>query len=341
MRIGARLLGVCYEWFNSWQARGLMKAGRSSKMAVRGIGICLATIGMSACAMTSLASSAHALTYGGSPWLICANNKEAAEVGTRNMPLEPAGGAIVPVGTAVTFSGESNYGLTFNLASSSTLLSSPDVDSGTGTQSGPFFRFTSTKATATPRTIYWTASFSFTPGECEGPSTFTTPVRTLIVAPSEAEVAASKKQAEEVAAKKRLEEEAAAKKKEEEAAAAGSVVLDSLTIGVESSREAMVKLTCSDVTTCTGRLTLAVRVTSSKGKGRHARIENVGSGSFSIVAGEGATVGATLNKAGRARLSAAHGRLSASLTIIRVSPLPDKSQTQRVRLEQQKAKGSK
>jgi hypothetical protein len=310
-------------------------------MAIKGIGVCLATVGMLACAMTSLAGPAHALSYGGSSWLICANNKEAAEVGTRNMPLEPANGATVPVGTPVTFSGESSYALTFSLASSSSLLANPDIESGVGSQSGAFFRFTSTKATTMPRTIYWTASLTFTPGECESPSTFTTPIRTLTVAPSEAELAATKKQGEEVAAKKKLEEEAAAKKKEEEAAAAGSVVLDSLTIGVESSRDAAVKLTCSDVATCAGKLTLATSVTSGKGKARHARVESIGTGSFSIVAGEGATVDLTLNKAGRALLSAARGHLGASLTIVRVSPLPNKTQTQRVRLEQQKAKGSK
>jgi len=101
-------------------------------------------------------------------------------------------------------------------------------------------QFTSTKATATLGTIYWTASFTLTPGECESPSTFTTPVRTLVVAPSAAELAAAKRHQEEVAAKK-LEEEAAAKKEEE--AAAGSVVLAGSRIGVEDGREAAVKLT--------------------------------------------------------------------------------------------------
>jgi hypothetical protein len=315
-----------------------VQARRSSKAAIRGIAVCVATIGTSACA---IASPAHAFTKGFEPWLVCANNKEAAEVGTRNMPLEPANGATVPAGTPVSFSGESNYALTFNFASSSALVASPDIDSGTGSQSGPFFKFTSTKATTAPRTIYWTASFTFTPGDCEAPSTFTTPVRTLIVSPNEAELAATKKQGEEAAAKKKLEEEAAAKKKEEEVAAAGSVVLDSLTIAVESSRDAAVKLTCSDVATCAGKLTLTTSVTSGKGKARHARVESIGAGSFSIVAGAAATVDLGLNKAGRALLSAAHGHLSASLTIVRISPLPDKTQTQQVRLEQHKSKRSR
>jgi hypothetical protein len=317
----------------------LFAVERFTQMAARVMAVCLATIGISVGALAGSASQAHALTYGFEPWVICANNKQAAEVDTRNMPLEPANGATVQAGTAVTFSGESSYALTFDLASSSALLASPDVDSGTGSQSGSFFRFTSTNATVVPRTIYWTASFTFTPGECEGPSTFTTPVRTLIVAPNEAELAATKKQVEEAAAKKTLEEEAAAKKKEEEVAAAGSVVLDSHTVSVESSRDAQVKLTCSDVATCAGKLTLTTSVISGNGKATHAKVESIGTGSFSIMAGKGATVDLALNKAGRELLSAAHGHLSVSLTIVRISPLPSKAQTELVRLEQQKAKG--
>jgi hypothetical protein len=134
--------------------------------------------------MTVSAVPAQALEYGLPPWLVCSDNKEAAEVGARYMPLEPANGATVPGGTPVTFSGESTHALTFNVASSEALVSSPDIDTGVGSQLGAFYRFTSTKAAAMPRTVYWTASFTFTPGDCESPSTFTTPVRTLVVAPS-------------------------------------------------------------------------------------------------------------------------------------------------------------
>jgi len=295
-------------------------------------GIAATVLVVSACAMTILASPAHAFEYGFSPGLICANNKEAAEVVARYMPPEPANGATVPAGTPLVFSGESNYALTFNVASSPALLSSPDIDSGIGSQSGAFYRFTSAKASATPRTIYWTASFTFTPRECESPSTFTTPVRTLIVAPTEAEL----KQQEEAAAKKKLEEEAAVKKKEEETAAAGSVVLDGLTINVERSREAAVKLTCSDIATCAGNLALAASTTRGNGKARHARAESIGTAGFSIAPGGEATVRVTLDKIGRALLSAAHGHLSAILTIVRTSPPPKTTQALRVRLEKQK-----
>jgi hypothetical protein len=251
------------------------------------------------------------------------------------MPLEPANGASVPAGTPVTFSGKSSNTLTFNVASSQALLSSPDIDSGTGVQSEAFFKFTSSKATATPRTIYWTASFTLTPPECTSPSTFTSSVQTLIVAPSEAELAATKKRQEEEAAKKKQEEEAAAKKKEEETAAAGTVVLDGVTIAVEGGRDAAVKLTCSDIDRCVGKLTLTAMAAGAKA--RHAKAGSIGTASFSIGAGEKATIKLPLEKSGRALLRAAHGHLSATLTIVRSAPTPEKTRTEHVHLEQQAA----
>jgi hypothetical protein len=300
-----------------------MQAGRARK-----------TVVVLACAVTVLASPTYALGYTvppPSPWAICGRGVSADEAVASAMTLEPANGATVPAGTPVTFSGRTEQALTFSVASSQALLSSPDIDSGMGLQSGASYKFTSAKATATPRTIYWTGSFTLTPNECERPYTFTTPVHTLIIAPSEAELAAAKKQQEEAAAKKELEEEDAAKKKEEEAAAAGTVILDGLTIEVQSSREAAVKLTCSDVATCVGKLALAVGE-ANKGKARRAKTENIGTASFSIAAGGEATIKLTLDKTGRALLTAAHGHLNATLTILRTAPLPSKTQTQRVHL---------
>ncbi len=317
-----------------------MRSERFRSRAVRGVGVgWLVTLGVSVCALMISASLALALEP--SKAIICLTGKHAAEVAVEYLPLEPANGATVPAGSPVVFSGESllHNAPTFSVASSPALLSSPDIDSGTGSKSGAVYRFTSTKATATPRTIYWTVSFTFTPEDCESPSTFTTPMRALIVAPTEAELAASKRQQEEEVAKKKREEEAVAKKKEEEVAAAGSVLLDGLTIDVENSREAAVKLTCSDVAACAGKLTLTASAMLSKGKARHVRTEGIGTANFSIAAGEGQTIRVTLDKTGRALLSAAHGHLSATLTILRSAPLPNKMQTQRVHLEQQKATG--
>jgi hypothetical protein len=78
-------------------------------------------------------------------------------------------GSTVYVGTPVTFSSVSSSPLSFAIASSPTLLSTPDIDSGAGSPApapppdapgSVVYSFTSTKATATARTVYWTASFS-------------------------------------------------------------------------------------------------------------------------------------------------------------------------------------
>jgi hypothetical protein len=294
-------------------------------------------------------SSAQALTYGGSSWVTCSNNAQAAEVYARYMPLEPANNATVQAGTPVTFSGESKYPLTFNVASSEALLASPDIEAGLGTQSGAFYKLTSTKAASAPRTVHWTASFTTTPTGCEAPSTFTTPVQTLTVTPSEAELAAAKRQQEEAAAKRQQEEaaakdqqeEVAAKKKQEEAAAAGSVVLDAATIMVRSGRDGVVKLLCSDVQTCAGELALTVRTTGGRGHQRHAESETIGVGSFAIAPGAAAMVEIRLNKVGAVLLRFAHGHLDVNLTVHRTAPLPDETQAEAVHLDAQKPTSGK
>jgi hypothetical protein len=55
--------------------------------------------------------------------LICVTARVGAELTVEHMHLEPANSATVPAGTPVTFSGESNRALTFNVASSQALLS--------------------------------------------------------------------------------------------------------------------------------------------------------------------------------------------------------------------------
>lgn len=273
------------------------------------------------------------------PWYYCFNNTRAAEASARDTLVSPLNGATVPAGTTVRFSGESNYPLTFSVASSPALLSSPDIDSGLGSlgTGTSLYTFPSIKAAATPRTIYWEASSTFTPGDCEGPSTFTTPVYTLTVLPpppTEAEVAARKQreqEEEEVSAKKKREEEEAT------AAGSGSVSLDGVPIDVQSTHNAAVKLTCAGTATCSGKVTLHARGTAGKSRKRHTQTETIGTATFSITAGDTATINLTLNETGRALLSAAHGHLSATLTIIKTSPEPSTTQIQDVHLEQQKA----
>ncbi len=99
--------------------------------------------------------------------------------------LSPAEGATVTVGQPVTLTVESGAeAVHFAVASSLSLLATPDIASGPGArQAGGSYAFTSTDATGTPRTIYWEASFTRTLNDCEGsPVTFTTPPRALVVA---------------------------------------------------------------------------------------------------------------------------------------------------------------
>ena len=151
------------------------------------------------------------------PYLACFNSSEGALV-SLGRSLSPANDTYVQAGTPVTFSGNSGAPVTFAIASSSALLSSPDIDSGLGAlQPGTSsYTFTSTKAAVTPGIlIRWDASFSnATLTACEGmtPKTYTTAVRTFtVVSPpsTEAEAAAKKHQEEAAAeAKKKREEEA-------------------------------------------------------------------------------------------------------------------------------------
>jgi hypothetical protein len=157
-------------------------------------------LGVLGSTMTATAFPAQASVE--APYLICFNNRQSYASVARNMTLPgPPDGATVSVGAPVTFSAESSQALTFSVASSPALLSSPDIDSGAGLlqQGTSLYSFTSSKATATAGTIYWAASFTLTPNGCESPSTFMTPARTLIIVspPTTEREEASKKQREE------------------------------------------------------------------------------------------------------------------------------------------------
>ena len=266
-------------------------------------------------------------------WLMCQSEEESNKVVEKYAELlSPASGATVTAGTSVTFVAQSGFGspMTFMVASSAPTLSSPDIDSGPGTLMQPENRaeyaFISSKAVATPRTIYWTASFTRVLKGCEGPPvTFTLAPRVLTVLPSRAEEAA--------AARVKAEEVAATKKAEEEAAAAGDVMLAGTAIKIQGAHKALVKLTCADIDTCSGTLTLFVNKATVRGGRKHIKTATVGTAAFSIAARTNATVGVALNQAGRALLRAAHGYLGAKLRIIRASPLPSKTQTRGVHLE--------
>ena len=126
-------------------------------------------------------------------------------------------------------------------------------------------------------------------------------------------------------------------------AATGSVSLDGSTITVQGSGATAIKLTCSGTGTCGGKLTLTVKSAAKKGKKKSKKVktETIGTASFSIAAGKTATVKFTLNATGRALLSAAHGHLAVTLTILKSAPAPAATQTESVHLSQQKATKAK
>jgi hypothetical protein len=139
-----------------------------------------------------LVSPANASTSSTNGFLFCFAAEQGIKAAEGNVALlAPGEGETVQSGSPLTLSLSGGGGVlstpTFLVASSPVLLATPDIDSGAGTEQaevpGPVFRFTSTKATAVARTIYWAARFTaFLPEECKSPPiTYTTPARSLIV----------------------------------------------------------------------------------------------------------------------------------------------------------------
>jgi hypothetical protein len=146
---------------------------------------------------------------------------------------------------------------------------------------------------------------------------------------------------EEATAATKLQEEAAAKKKQEEAkiAVAGSVSLSESVLSVQSGGKASVELACTGTARCAGKLTLTV---TSKGNGKHGKTAKaIGTAAFSIPAGKTGVVTITLTAAGRALLKAGHGKLGASLTIVKSAPAPTSTKRASVQLVQNKAAKAK
>ncbi len=185
------------------------------------------------CAVVVPVISTQAYTAKIEPWEICSSATAALEAAAEH-GLDPPNGEEVPAGAPVTLSVQSlGEPLIFSIASSPALLSTPDIDSGLGSlqSAASEYTFTSSKATTTPRTIYWDTSFTVTPEDCEAPRTFTTPVRSLVVVSSSASPP---------------EEQAAADGEHGlEAPATGIVSSDGLTLDVRANHEAAVTLACA------------------------------------------------------------------------------------------------
>jgi hypothetical protein len=100
-------------------------------------------------------------------------------------------------------------------------------------------------------------------------------------------------------------------------------------ISVNSENRATVKLALAGSGTCRGRVSLAVKKAVPHHKTKLVTIASV---SFSLPAGRTVALSLALNKLGRARLHAGHGRLNASLTVLKLSPAPVSAHTAGVRL---------
>jgi hypothetical protein len=100
-------------------------------------------------------------------------------------------------------------------------------------------------------------------------------------------------------------------------------------LSVDGKGRASLRLAVTGAGTCRGRLALAVKRKTRQGK---TKMQTLASRTFSLPAGRSAVLTLSLNKLGRALLHAGHGRLSASLTVLKLSPAPASAHTARVRL---------
>jgi hypothetical protein len=120
-------------------------------------------------------------------------------------------------------------------------------------------------------------------------------------------------------------------------------------ITITRGGQATVKLRCAGTVKCSGKLSLIVRTPgmfekrgrSGKGGERRFKTTEIGTASFSISPGKTTVVEIKLDTAGHALLSADHGRLSATLTIMKSEPVghPIQMQTEKIQLVQQKPHG--
>jgi hypothetical protein len=114
-------------------------------------------------------------------------------------------------------------------------------------------------------------------------------------------------------------------------AASCKTSLASLTVAVRSEGMVAVKLRWIGTGTdgCSGKLMLRAKV---KERSQRPKTMLIGTGSFSLPVGGMKIIRLKLDSVGRALLSAAHGRLGASLSILKLVPGPAEAQIQAVQL---------
>jgi hypothetical protein len=216
--------------------------------------------------------------------------------------LIPADGISASQGTQISFSGVSSVPVTFAVASSPTLLSTPDVDAGPGVQQmsssgGSAYTFTSSKAVATAGTVYWTASISNAGlPDCSDaePTLYTTKVRTMtVMAPILVTTGI---------------------KTRPPAPSLVSVLATNFKVSVAGA--AAIELACEGQAPCAGRLRLRVkRVTKKRRGGKIIHTITIATGTFALAAGTRAVVNVPLSAGGRRLLRTAHQHLTAKLQL--------------------------
>ncbi len=106
-------------------------------------------------------------------------------------------------------------------------------------------------------------------------------------------------------------------------------------IAVQPNHRALFRLLGTGAGKCSGKLRLRVKLKLAH---KRYKLKTIGTAIFSIYAGKRVTVSVKLNAAGRALLKAGHGRLNASLLLVKQSPTPFVSHTASVRLARQRRK---
>ena len=105
----------------------------------------------------------------------------------------------------------------------------------------------------------------------------------------------------------------------------GVVGLSKKIVKAKANGTALVSLHCAGTAACKGAVELAVKGGSVKKKARaagKAKTTVIGKTKFSIAAGKTATVAVKLNATGRGLLKAHHGKITATLTVTKLSPSP-------------------
>jgi hypothetical protein len=113
------------------------------------------------------------------------------------------------------------------------------------------------------------------------------------------------------------------------AAAACQVTLRSKRLAVTSYRAVALRLMRTGAGACSGKLTLSFNL---RPKGKRAKLEAIGTASYSISEGTSKAFKIILNKTGRKLFRAHRGKLNVSLAIVRAVPAPRLARSASVRL---------